>query len=62
MLDGFTLIESELRQIVRDLGVVRRRLAANADMLAVALGTKDRELEHFQHAGVAFVEIEGHDL
>ena len=25
-------------------------------------GAEHRQLEHFQHAGIAFVEIEGNDL
>ena len=31
-------------------------------MTPVALGTEHRELEHFQHAGIALVEVEGDDF
>ena len=63
-VSGVRLIEfdAELDQILRDLGIVRGRLAADAGVAAVALGALDRLLEQGEHAGVALVEVEGDHL
>ncbi len=55
-------VDAELDQVLRDLEVVRGRLAADAGVAAVALGALDRLLEEGEHAGVALVEVEGHHL
>ena len=55
-------IDPEPGQELRDLGIVGRRLAADPDMTMVALGAGDGEPQHFEHAGIALVEIEGDDL
>ena len=47
---------------MRNFGIVRWSLAANADMAAVAFGAEHRKLGYFPHARIAFVEIEGNDL
>ena len=63
-LAALTLIEfdPELGEKVRDLRIIRRRLAADPDMAMVALGAGHREPQHFEHAGVALIEIKGDDL
>ena len=63
-LDGLTLIESMPSPARKRAisGIVRRRLAADADMAAVALRAGDRQPQHLQHARIALVEIEGDDL
>ena len=37
-------------------------LAADPDVTMVALGAGHREPQHFEHAGVTLIEIEGDDL
>src|SRR6516162_11875648 len=51
-------IDPELGQKTGDFRVIRRRFAADADVTMVALGAGHREPQHFEHAGVALVEIE----
>ena len=59
-----TLIEfdPEPGEELRNLRIIRRRLAADPDVTMVALGAGYGEAQHFEHAGVAFIEIEGDDL
>ena len=55
-------VDSEPGQKPGDLGIVRRRLAANTHMPMIATGAADRQSEHLQHAGIPFIEVECDDV
>ena len=55
-------IDAELGQEAGDFRIVRRRLAAYADLASVPLGAADGQAQHLQHAGIALVEIERDDV
>jgi Transposase domain (DUF772) len=55
-------VDAQPGQEARDLRIIRRRLATDPDMAMVALGAGDREPQHFEHTGVALVEVEGDDF
>src|SRR5271157_6461590 len=55
-------VDPELGEKTRDLGVIRGRLATDPDVTMVALGAGHRESQHFEHARITLIEIEGDDL
>src|SRR6516225_11591664 len=51
-------VDPELGQKTGDFRIVCRRFAADPDVTMVALGAGHRKPQHFEHAGVALIEIE----
>ena len=63
-LDGIDAdrIDTKLRQVTRNLRIIRGSFSADADVTSVALGADHRLSEHLQHSRIAFVKIEGDNI